>query len=251
MSDRRRVFWRYGICAAASAAAFPLTVLALRQQALDIGYLPAQANFHGLIRGLEVALLWLPLVGVMFIDKPGAGCAEALAAAAGAAVAGAGLSLILAAPMAPLLGALGLILGVALVSLALGRPAFGLSVRLGRARATFVVLFLLSTPFWSARLLETITTSETTEATRRVLRQAAVWLAPGACLSAAYESNYFAHLPRAYNIWLGANAPYPDPWELNAGYGVAAAALFALAHLLARWRLQRRDHLWFAAAAGR
>lgn len=221
---------RLAACAAAGAALYLLPALVARARMAAHGFPAAEAALNSAAFATAAEAVWLPCVGLAFLDRCAAGGAELAAAAAGGLAGG----LLFAAAGAPadeiaaaqvLLAALAYVVPAA----AAVSAAAGFSLRAARAAGTALLLVLLAMPWLTQPLLA----YGGGEAARSVLRGGLTALSPLALASLPFSGYDFATLPGMYFVMKGPLIPYPPGVGVTiAGYAVASAMLLCVGYAL-------------------
>lgn len=212
------------------------TLLFARAALLDNAYDADEATRLGLITTQMLMLLWLPLLASAWIDRAGGGALHGVAAwCAGTAVLTLA-ALITSASILSVLAGGAIVLAVSALLLAIGNAPciFRIQPAGRRARVLALALLLGSVPFWTGGAIDAQGDSQT----REILRTVAVWCAPAACLSTAWENFDYALLPRTYSFWMGPTVPYPPHPLLYAALVGALGGILAAGSWL--WT-HRRD----------
>lgn len=201
---------------------------------LAVGYSSPQAPWLSLVLAICLEMIWLPSLAIVASSADGSLGWRGFAAIFAAAASAAAVVDFIARGSFLALWAQAMCLSVAALAAAVVRSAMaiGISPSGSRCLATAILAGLWTNPFWARLALEGIADA----AIRNWATQVAVWLAPIACLSIAFEGfNFATDLGRIYSIWLGPVVPYPPhPLAFAVAYLLPAGALYTLAAWLGR-----------------
>jgi len=228
----------YGLLAISGGAFFIVPGLWARHELLAAGYAGPGSSVRALVLALALELVWLPLLGAVYLERRFGGTREMLVAAGGGLVAGLGFAAHGGLSLAEVVWAQALVAAFAILVLAAARVplALGFSPTLGRVRAGIVTLVLLSVPFWSQPLVNCCAPGPW----KRLIHVLTTWFSPLLLVSVPFADFNLAVVGRLYGMVRGSELPLPShPGLVIVTYGGLAAAAYGVAALIAEIRRGR------------